>query len=105
MSTGTLGGLNNDVAASKLDSGIFAAHIDAELSALIHLHQRAIAQAKHGVSAAGGAGTFALGQFVTDFERLLTVHSHAEESAVERFHPRPHAGRTTEVPALSKICR
>ena len=61
MSAGALGRLHNDVTAIQVNRGISESLRDRELSALVHLHQRAIAQAQHGVSATGGTHLFAFG--------------------------------------------
>src|SRR6185437_14032361 len=103
MASCALGGLNDDVAACELNHCVFSAHINAELGPLIHLHQRAITQAKHGVSAACGANVFAFCQFVADFQRLLTADAYAEKPTVERFHTRTHSRRATEIPCLREI--
>src|SRR4029077_3896836 len=103
MSAGAFGGLNNDVAAAKLNGGVFAAHGDAKLGALIHLHQRAVAQAEHGVRTAGGAGALAFRQLVADFERLPAVEAHAVEDAVERLNAGAHSLRPAEKPGLNEI--
>src|ERR1700742_2961966 len=90
MATVTLGGLDNNVAAIELDRCVFAAHGNAKLGALIHLHHGAISQAQHGMRSSASTDEFAFRYFVAHFERHVTAITYAAQHATERFHTCAH---------------
>src|SRR5882672_10430526 len=105
MSACAFGCLHNDVAAVQLDGGIAITHGNGELSALVHLYQRAITQTHHGMGGPGGTDFLSLKQLVTDLEQTFSVRAYAIQHPVQLFYLRPHAGRAGEELLLDKISR
>ena len=103
MAALTLRGLNDDIAALKLNSRVFAAHGNANFGALIHFHQRAISQAEHGMRSATGANSLPFGDFVAHLEWLITVVPNAIQDAAHRLHAGAHSLRTGEELILDKV--
>src|ERR1041385_8289445 len=103
MSAGAFGRLHDNVAASQLNGGVLASHGDAELRALIHLHQRAIPQPECGVSAASSTGTFAFNNFISNLERLLAAGANAEHHSTERLQTGAHPLRSAGEFCLNDI--
>src|SRR6185312_9754027 len=95
--------LDNNLAAIKLDSGVTTGHSNAQLRALIHFHQRTIAQAQHGVTPYACAHLFTFAQLVTSLQRLLTAETYPKQDAVKRLHSCSHAGWPGEQLAGDKI--
>src|SRR6266852_4061017 len=81
-----LGGLHNDVATAQLDGGIAIAHGDREFSPLVHLNQRAVTQAQHGVRCARSPDLLTIEQLVADLEQLFAIRAYAIQNTVKSFH-------------------
>src|SRR5579859_4464085 len=96
MAARALGRLHNNVAAGESNRRVPAAHGNAELGALVHLNQRAVAQAQHGVSAASRAGAFALHDLIADLECLFATGADSEKHSLERLDAGAHPGGAAE---------
>src|SRR5262249_8205340 len=55
------------------------------------------------MGAPGRTNALAFRYFVADLERLLSARPHAEDGAVQRFHPCTHARRPAKEPCLAHI--
>src|SRR5258708_40081277 len=93
MSRVPLGGLDNDVTATKIDRSVAIAERNRDLRALVHLHDRAVAQTQLCARSAAAANFLALAQFCARSKQLLASCAYAIERAIHRFHLRANSRR------------